>query len=335
MTFVYPGVLLLLVVLPLAAVWLFRREHHRQIRWQQLGDAAWLKRETPASRSARRNWKSVLWLAAAALTALALARPLWGLDVDILETQGVSVMIVLDVSNSMNVQDVLPSRLERARLGLRRLLAGLTGHEVGLILFAGDAFVQFPLTTDLSSAETFLKAASSQSVTRQGTALEKALRLAIAAFNQRRVTRQMIIVVSDGENFDGDPLNAAAEAADAGITIDAVGYGETQGEPVPVLDAAGNVTGYKSAASGDVVLSALNEAGLRALAERTGGTYQHANAEGTEMEDLIKRIQQMGGGPLANRVQSRSIERFEIFVVLALLLLSLEIALPLTRRKSV
>jgi Ca-activated chloride channel family protein len=165
--------------------------------------------------------------------------------------------------------------------------------------------------------------------------LEKALRLAIAAFNQRRVTRQMVIVVSDGENFEGDPLNAAAEAVEVGITIDTVGYGETQGEPVPVLDAAGNVTGYKSAASGDVVLSALNEAGLRALAERTGGTYQHANAEGTEMEDLINRIQQMGGGPLANRVQSRSIERFEIFVALALLALSLEIALPLTREKPV
>lgn len=333
MTLETPAALLLLLLLPPAAAFLAWRERIRQSALGRIGEGELLDKLTAPVSRAQRGRKRALWLAASALIIVALARPAWGVDVDIIETQGVAVMVALDVSNSMNAQDVLPSRLERARLGIRTLVSSLEGNEVGLILFAGTAFIQFPLTTDLTSAETFISAASSQAISRQGTDIEAALRLAAQSFDTRRAAQRIIVLATDGENFEGDPLQAAEEAAQDGITVYTVGYGETRGEPVPNVDETGNVVSYKSAPSGDVVLSSLDENTLRAIADRTDGQYFRATPDGQEMNDVAERVRQHAGNRLENRVQSRSVERFGIFVGLALLLLSLEILLPETERQ--
>lgn len=334
MTFIYPSALLLLLLLPAAVGFLIWRDRARQQSIARIGDIPVVGRMLSSISSVRRRWKSALWLAAAGLVVVALAHPAWGVEIDVVETQGVAVMVVLDVSNSMNAADALPTRLERAKLGIRSLVDGLEGNEVGLILFAGTAFVQFPLTTDLASAETFIKAASSAAISRQGTDIEAALRLANETFDERRAAQRIVVLISDGENFEGDPLQAAAEAARQGITIYCVGYGGTDGEAVPIMDESGSITGYRSVSSGETALSRLDETMLRAIAERSGGMYRRAAPDGSEMASVMEQIQRHEGSRLQNRAQNRSVERFGIFVALALMALSLEMLLPVSDRDA-
>lgn len=169
-------------------------------------------------------------------------------------------------------------------------------------------------------------------MSRQGTNIEAALKLAQESFDSRRAAQQMIVLISDGENFEGDTASAIEAAAQAGITIHTIGYGDTRGEPVPVLDEVGNIVSFKAAPTGDVVLSVLDETTLRAAAERTGGLYRRARApDGSEINDIVTDIQQQADSRLENRAQTRGVERAGIFVALALLALSLEMLLPEAR----
>jgi Ca-activated chloride channel family protein len=332
MIFLNAPVLILFLVLPAAVGLFIWRARERQRILTALGHPDLVQELIGNVSGSRRVVKAGLWLLATGSLIFALARPVWGVDVDSIEAQGVSVMVVLDVSASMDAQDVTPSRLERARLELRQLFDGLAGNEVGLVLFAGTAFMQFPLTTDATSIGTFLSAATTHSISQQGTDLAVALRLAMQKFDQASTVQRYIVVASDGENLEGDPLRASDEAAGQGIVIHALGFGGTDGAPIPVRDEAGNIVTYKADRSGTLVLSALNETDLKAIAERTGGTYQRATGR-DEVSRLVDTINQSGASSLTSRTQARSVERFGIFVALALLALTLEILLPETRRE--
>jgi Ca-activated chloride channel family protein len=332
MLFLEPSALALLTTLPFVAVFLTWRERLRRRRRERIGDIHLIGSLIPAFRPNFRFWHQVLWILALTALILALARPVWGLQVEPIGSEGVSIMIVLDVSRSMDTQDIAPSRLERAKLGLRDLLAALDGDEVGLILFAGDAVMQFPLTTDLRSADLFLSRATSSAFTRQGTAIDIALRLALDSISWSRGASRFIILVSDGEGHEGDPLAVAAEAAAQNVTIHTLGYGTIEGAPVPMLDAAGSIIGYRTDDVGTPVQSRLNETLLQAIAERTGGLYQRGTGDSSEIVRLIESLPVAPGGTLASSVRERPVERFGLFVALALLFLSLEILLPQTRR---
>ncbi len=332
MTFLSAGALVLLAILPVWVVFFVWRGRTRMAILRQLGEIDLIAALFPQVSSARRRWKSALWLCALGSLIIALARPVWGVDLDVVQTQGVSVMIVLDVSNSMAAQDILPNRLERAKLAIRDLFNGLAGNEIGLIVFAGTAFVQFPLTNDPVSAVTFLNAVSTDSISRQGTAIEDALRLAIETFGEQSPAARIVVLMTDGENHEGDPLSTADEAAQEGITIHAIGYGDPdEGVPIPVVDVNGNIINYKTDQAGDVVLSRLDEAILESIAERGGGIYQRASASGVEITNLIAQIQEAEAGDLGSRSETRGVERFGIFVALAVLALSLEMLLPETK----
>jgi Ca-activated chloride channel family protein len=257
----------------------------------------------------------------------------WGVAEEIVEAQGIALIVVLDTSTSMDAQDVLPSRLERAKRAAQELFQGAEGNQLGLVLFAGSAFVQVPLTTDASAALTFLEAASTQSISRQGTALADALALAIETFDERIVSNGIVVVLSDGENHQGDPVAMAEIAAEAGLTIHAIGYGNPDdGEPIPIISPEGTFTGeYKTNASDNLVLSRLDEATLQQVAEVTGGTYQRASDSGIEVVNLLNIIRDLEGDLLERRLETRQIERFEIFVGLALLALTVNLALGYTR----
>jgi Ca-activated chloride channel homolog len=327
MIFINPAFLLLLILLPIAITFLIWRERLRREKWLRMGDFSLVAGLTPQISQTRRYLKSGLWLVALGFVIIALARPVWGQEVQIVETQGVSVMVVLDVSNSMNARDVAPSRLERAKLSLNDLFTGLVGNEVGLILFAGDAFVQFPLTVDTTSASTFLKAVSSDAITRQGTDIDSALRLAIDSLQFRARSQQFIILVTDGENHDGDPSQAADLAAEQNITIHTIGYGNPDGAQIPLLDAAGNEIGFRTDSAGNIVLSKLDETTLELIAQGTGGIYQRASSSGEDIANLIASINQAEASDLGTRFEGPGVERFGIFVALALAALSLEMLL--------
>ncbi len=333
-TFLNPIALALLIPLPLLLGLLIWRVRSRRSRLYSLGDAGLIDRLITGPRAASGWWRLVLWSGATISLIVALARPAWGVNMDVIELQGVSVVAVLDVSNSMNAQDVLPSRLERAKLALHDLFDGLGGNEVGLVLFAGSAIVQFPLTTDAESAQAFLSAASSESITQQGTAIANALHTALNLFDAQSPSARIIVLVTDGEDQEGDIEAAAAEAAAAGVTIYTIGYGGPTGVPIPILGADGQVVTYKADTSGNLVLSNRDEPTLQTLAEQTGGIYQRASASGSEITHLAQLINEAQRGLLDSRTESRSIERFGIFTLIAILLLSVEILTPGLRGAS-
>jgi Ca-activated chloride channel family protein len=332
MTFANSSALLFLLLLPAAVVLFAWRGRVRTAALRRIGDITLTRVLFPQVNSSRRIWKTALWLLAVAALIVALARPVWGVEMDVIQTQGVSVMVVLDVSNSMNAEDLLPSRLERAKLAIHDILDNLAGNELGLILFAGEAYTHFPFTTDTFSAGSFLNAVTTDAITRQGTAIEAALRLAVDAFADKSGTEEFIILITDGENLEGDPLPVADEAARNGIIIHAIGYGDpVDGAPVPVYDDAGNVVDFKEDRFGQVVISRLDEIILQQITERTGGLYQRASAGGIEIVNIINQINEAEAGELGSRAEAHGVERFGIFVALALLALSLEILLPETR----
>lgn len=328
MNFENPAYLLLLILLPAAIVFFIWRSRIRHAKLLRLGDEILLSSLIPRYKSPHQLWKSGLWLAALVSLIVALARPVWGQDVTTIEVQGVSVMIVLDVSKSMNAQDIIPSRLERAKLAINDLFDGLVGNELGMILFAGTAFVQFPLTLDTTSATSFLQVVNTDAITRQGTNINVAMNLAVDSFSDLTSSQQIIILMTDGENHEEDPLAAAALAEEQGIIIHAIGYGSTEGAAIPIRDANGLEIGYQLDQAGNLILSKLDETPLRMIAERTGGTYQQATSGGVEISNLIASINQVDAADIGVRTERRGIERFGIFVALALVALGLEIWLP-------
>lgn len=331
MHFNYPASLALLFTLPFWGGFIIWRERLRRRRLLQLGDQQLINALTNVN-SRSRLWKQICWLTALTCIILALARPVWGETLTLIEQEGISVFIVLDVSNSMNAQDITPSRLERAKLIAIELASQLNGNQIGLILFAGSAFVQFPLTTDTTSAITFLTAVSSQSISNQGTALESALDLAISSFNPQQTADRMIILMTDGESHDDQPLRAAERAREQNITVYTIGFGSTSGEPIPITDSSGTITGFRTDEAGNPLLSQMDEETLIAIAQRTGGTYQPSNTN--EVKKILDQLEESHNGSLGNRIESKPIERFGIFVALAIAALSVDMLLSEARKDA-
>ncbi|MFZ4813085.1 MAG: VWA domain-containing protein [Phototrophicaceae bacterium] len=320
----YPPVLGLLVLCIGFALGFFVQARQRQARIRLLGEPALIAGLlTPVSR-VRRWIKHSLWLISSASLIVALARPSWGVRTDLVETQGASVMILLDVSQSMNAEDIAPSRLERAKLGIYDLLNQLGGNEVGLIVFAGTAFTVFPLTTDLSSARVFVRNVNSDAVSLQGTSIVTAVELALEAFNLEQATSKIIVLMSDGEDQAGN-INETIDLAQAsGVTIHVIGYGTDGGGSIPIRNSLGAVVGNKQDRTGEIVITRLEQEQLQQIAESTGGIYQTIDALNVAVQNVGQRIQQAEQGVLGTEEQSSGVERFPLFVAIALLCLTLD-----------
>ncbi|NJL54626.1 VWA domain-containing protein [bacterium] len=328
----YTGIALLLPLSILFFVWR-SRERERSLRL--IGDEMLLARLTLASERQRR-WKAAFWLVTVAALIIALARPVWGIEEDVLQVRGLSLVFVLDVSASMDAQDVVPSRLERAKLAARQIIEARSGDAFAIVLFAGGAFVQLPLTSDVEAALTFLNAATSRSITQQGTALAAALELALRSFDERLASQGAIITMSDGEDHTGDPLPAAQEAALRGIPIHTLGYGDSEnGAPIPIEGALGEAERYKTDRFGNLVITRLEPETLRLVSDVTGGTYQRAGESGIEVINLLNILAAMPGGPLGERTQTRAVGHFPLFVGLALMALTADILLNERGREHV
>jgi Ca-activated chloride channel family protein len=330
--FAQPAALGLLLLLPVLVVFFVWRWRLQKARIQRLGEADLIAGLMPNLSSQRQVWKAGLWLIALFFLIIALARPVWGVELNVIEAQGVSVLVVLDVSNSMEAQDVLPSRIERARLTIRDLFTGLNGHEVGLLLFAGEPVLQFPLTTDLFSAGVFLESAGTHSISQQGTALADALLLALESFDPQSPAAKVIVLFTDGENHEGDVVRAAQVAAEQSVIIHVVGYGDPEGAPIPIYDPFGQQTGYVTNRANEIVISRLDETVLSAIAEATGGLYQRVSANNIESVNILQAVSRLETQLLERRTEQQGVERFAIFVGLAVLMLSLEMMLPEARR---
>ena len=340
MTFGSPLYLYALLALPALMAFVWWAFARRAALVQRIGDPALIERLSMTVNRGMRRRRLVLWFLGIALIIIALARPQWGSDVQIVEHRGVQVMVALDISLSMLAQDLKPTRLDRAKLEISDMMSRLTGDEVGIVLFSGASFIQFPLTFDYATARTYLRNASPDAITRQGTVIAKAIETAMTGFNEERVSQKIIVIMTDGENHEGDPIAAAQQAAEDGAVVYTVGFGSPEGEPIPVYDAQGNVTSYREDDQGRVVISRLDETTLQQVARAGGGKYFRAVERGA-IAGLVDEIQSFQDESLQSEFNRTKIERFQIFLLAGVLSLVLaemmtdRLSLSLWRRRTV
>jgi Ca-activated chloride channel family protein len=328
MTFANPQFLLALLLVPAAALFLLWASKQRQRALARLGDPSLIQRLSAAVNVRGRRWQAALTLFALAMLLVAIARPQWGSEVQAVDQEGLQVMVALDVSQSMLAQDIQPSRLDRAKLEIRDLTAQLEGDEIGIVPFSGAAFVQVPLTSDYTTALNYLQDAGPSLISRPGTVIGDAIRTAAAAFDPKLASQKVLVVMTDGEDVESDPLAAAREAAEQGVLIYTIGFGTPDGELVPETDSSGRVVGYKQDAQGNPVISRMDEATLRAIAEASGGQYYQATADGSELASLLAQIDGLQKAQLQSRQAVQMIERYQIFLALAFMALVLAQLIP-------
>jgi Ca-activated chloride channel family protein len=328
MTFANPQFLIGLLTLPAGILFLIWAGSRQKQALARLGDRKLIERLSANINWRGRRWRAFLQLLALSLLVIALARPQWGSEVREIEQEGLQVMVALDVSQSMLAQDVKPSRLERAKLEIADLMERLDGDEVGLVLFSGASFVQVPLTTDYTTALNYLDSAEPSVISRPGTVIGDAIRTAVNGFDQDLASQKVLVVMTDGEDRETDPIAAAQEAAGEDILIYAIGFGTTEGEPIPEFNQQGEVIGYKRNQQGEVVLSSLDENTLQTIAQTGNGKYYRASADGRELDSLLGEIDSLQKARLESRFETRYIERFQIFLAFALAALVISELIP-------
>ena len=328
MDFAQPNFLYCFVPLVLIGLLLWYLAKRKEAAIARLGAPALVARLSASVNQTGRRWKLILWFAAVSLLVITLARPRWGSQVEYVERRGVEIMVALDVSQSMLAEDLKPNRLARAKLEISELMDRLEGNAIGLVLFSGAAFVQFPLTSDFATARTFLEAAYPGIISRPGTAIAEAIDIAVTGFDEERATQKVIILLTDGENHEGDINRAAEMASERGIIIYTIGFGSPNGEPIPEFDLDGNLLDYKRDQAGEVVLSKLDETSLQEIAVATGGRYYRAVPDGREIGFLADAISELQTSELESRFETRRVERFQWFLALAILALVLIELIP-------
>jgi Ca-activated chloride channel family protein len=321
MKFAEPVYLNCLVPLALLGLLLFFLARRQKAAIARLGTPELIAKLSATVNWRGRRWQMVLWFVALSFLIVALARPQWGSQVEYIERRGVEIMVLLDISESMLAEDFRPNRLARAKLEITELMDQLEGNELGLVLFSGAAFVQFPLTSDFATARTFLDAAYPGLISRPGTAIAEAIEVALTGFNQERATQKVIVLLTDGENHEGDVFAMVQEAVDQGIIIYTIGFGSPEGEPIPQYDALGNLIGYKQDRQGETVLTRLDEITLQQLAVMADGRYFRATADGREVGSLANEISELRTSELESRFETRGIERFQWFLAVAVVAL--------------
>lgn len=323
---------LLLVPALAASFWMAFRARRQALA--RFGDLELVRKLSLTVSTRGRVAKGVLLLAAVSFLVLSLARPQFGTRVETVRSQGQDVMVALDVSLSMLAEDVGPNRLERARREIMRILQRLDGDRIGLVAFAGNAFVQAPLTVDYGAAAMFLNAMDPGLIPLQGTNLGEALSVALDAFEEGSRDHRVLVIVTDGEDHEGEIDGAVERAVQEGVQIHTVGIGSLEGVPIPEIDEAGVRNGFKRDEEGNVVTTRLDDATLQRISLATGGRYFPVVGPGTNLDALVDEIAGGDGRELEAREVTRFEEQFQIFLGLALLLLLIEGLVPDRRRAT-
>ncbi len=316
--FAQPQYLLLILLVPLFFAAYALTAYLRRRRIRRFGDAALVSGLMP-SVSAAKGWVRItLFSLAFFFFAIGLSRPQIGAKLKEHETKGAEIMIALDVSNSMLAEDYSPNRLERAKLAISKLTDRLRDDRIGLIVFAGSSFVQLPITTDYVSAKMFLNSITTGSVPIQGTAIGDAINTAIRSFSAQSLKSRVIIVITDGENHEDDPVAAARQAAEMGIRVFTIGVGSEEGKPIPMN---GELLKDRN---GDIVVTRLDENTLRDVAAAGNGTYVRAGNSEFGLNPIVDEIRKMEDEQFNSIVFEEFDEQYMYFFAIALVLFVIE-----------
>lgn len=314
-----PTYLYLLILLPILIAIRMYGLRKRKKQLAKFGDPVLLKRLMPDVSVARREVKFWLMLTAIALLIVMLARPQMGTKINQEQRQGIEVIIALDISNSMKAEDVTPSRLDKSKMLVENLVDNFTNDKVGLTVFAGDAFVQLPITSDYVSAKMFLQNIDPSLIAAQGTNLAEAIELSSKSFTKQDKVGRAIIVITDGEDHEGGATEAAQEAKKDGMRVFVLGVGSPKGSPIP--DGNG---GYMKDNTGQEVMSALNEDMCKQIASAGGGAYIHVDNNNIAQQQLDNEIAKLQKGDILNVTYSEYDEQFQAVGILTILILIIE-----------
>jgi Ca-activated chloride channel homolog len=321
--FANPEYLYLLLVIPAFAIifWLARRGRRRALR--RFGNPELLSGLMPNVSNARPVVKFWLWMLVLAFTIVGVARPQFGSKLKTVKRKGIQIMIALDVSNSMLAQDIKPDRLDRAKRAIAKLTDRLNQDQIGLIVFAGQAYIQLPITTDYESAKLFLNSVNTKMVPVQGTAIGAAINLAARSFSPNFEGNKTIIVITDGENHEDNPVAAAKAAYEKGITVNTIGMGLPEGAPIPVTLPNGQ-QGYRKDNKGNTIITKLDQKMLTEIADAGGGTYIRANNAQVGLNTLFDELNKMQKAEIESRVYSDYEDQYGYFLIMALALILID-----------
>lgn len=315
-----PIYLWLLLIIPVLVMIRMFANHRQKRRLRKFGDLELLKALMPNVSRFRPVVKFGLLLGALAVLIFMLARPQMGTRISHEKRNGIEAIICMDISNSMKAEDVAPSRLDKSKMLVENLTEHFTNDKLGLVVFAGDAFVQLPITSDYVSAKMFLQNIDPSLIATQGTDIAKAITLGMRSFTQQDKIGRAIIIITDGEDHEGGAMEAAREARKKGVNVFVLGVGSTKGAPIPMGDG-----GYMADATGQTVMTALNEQMCREVAKAGSGTYIHVDNTSDAQKQLNDELTKLQKGETNSVIYSEYDEQFQAFGILAILLLIAEI----------
>jgi len=321
--FANPNILwLLFVVLLLVALFVSAR-YFSKSALKRFGDIRLLRPFMLDASEGKLKIKFILEIVALVCLIIATARPQFGSKLETVKKEGIEVMVCLDISNSMLAEDIQPNRLEKAKRMLSRLLDQMDNDQVGLIVFAGDAFTQLPITNDFVSAKMFLSTIDPKMVSIQGTAIGSAINLAVRSFTPNEESQKAIVLITDGENHEDDASGAASSALAKGIHTHVIGIGSVQGALVP--DDSGRPGNYRKDNEGNPVTTHLDEDMARQIAAAGEGVYAHADNSNSAISAVIEELSQLQTSELESHVYADYDDQFQWFVLIALICIILDI----------
>lgn len=320
--FAHPNFLYLLLVLPvLFLIYLFFI-YMKKKNLRKFGNPVLLKQLMPGLSYKRQYLKFWFIFAAIALVIFTIAGPQFGSKVETVKKKGIEVIVCLDISNSMMSEDIVPNRLEKAKQILSKLVDGFSNDKVGLIVFAGDAHIQVPITSDYLAAKMFISSINTQIISRQGTAIGAAVTLANSSFTGNLEAEKAIVLITDGEDHEDNAIEAAKAAASKGIKIHVIGLGTPQGAPIPT---APGKKDFRKDAFGNFVVTKLNEEMCIQLAEAGNGSYVRADNSNLALKTVQTELDKLNKVEMESKVYSEYDERFQTLAWIALFLLIVEI----------
>jgi len=296
----------------------------RKSALQRFGKPEIISQLHPERSPGRHVVKFILALMALTAIIIGISRPQFGSKLHEIKREGVELIIALDVSNSMLAEDIQPNRLERAKQAIAKLVDRLVNDRIGLIVFAGDAYIQIPVTTDYISAKMYLATISADIVPKQGTAIGAAIHLGMRSFGPEDKADRALIVITDGENHEDDAVAAAREAAEKGIKVHTIGVGLPQGAPIPVYSGGTKQNAFLKDRDGNTVISKLDDKMLKGIAAAGNGVYIRSSEVRLGLDELFDEINKMDTQEMESKIYSDYDERFQYFFGLALFLLIAE-----------
>ncbi|MBN2173663.1 MAG: VWA domain-containing protein [Bacteroidales bacterium] len=329
--FEHSDILYALILVPALTALFIWMLYRKSSSLRSFGDWVIIRRLLPGLSNSKIITKFIILMIAYIFLIIGLANPQIGSKLIEGERKGIDIMIALDVSNSMLAQDIKPNRLERAKQAISKLIDKLGNDRIGIVVFAGNAYVQLPITTDYSAAKMFLTTINTKVVPTQGTAIGKAIELSAGSFDDESHSRA-IIVITDGENHEDNAVDAAEEAAKKGIYVYTIGMGLTEGTPIPEYDQYNRQVGYKKDMQGNTVVTKLNESMLQQIASAGNGVYVRANNTQAGLSKVYEEINSLEKTEFESKMFSDYEDRFQYFIAVSLIFLIIE--LLIFERKS-